>query len=100
MVRSVGVHQSKSLSTSLLTSPTDSSHSSKKIWRLTVCGLLPTNSGAEPASVCMLRCGCCHCALFFTEYSLGLNLNSSFADPSISSSRALTIFIASCSPSP
>src|SRR5256886_790062 len=66
----------------------------EKICMLTLCGLVPMNSGFAPASVLMLRRGASHCALFCTEYSLGLNLNSSLPRPPTSSSFAFTIFIA------
>src|ERR1700682_891340 len=89
----LGVHQSKSCSTCLVTSPTALSQSSNKSCMLMVCGSVPRNSGLAPALPFMLRAGIFHFALFLTEYSVGLNLNSRLPAPPTSSRRAFTIFI-------
>jgi hypothetical protein len=74
-VRGRGVRQANSVSTSLDTSPPLGPDSSRNISRLSWRGWEPVNSGGEVclAPVAGLRV---HSALFWIEYSLGLNLNS------------------------
>src|SRR2546429_3790463 len=88
----LGAHQANSWATCLVPSPIAVSQSSKKICMLMVCGSLPRYSGFAPAFSFMFRGGVCHLALFVTEYSVGLNVNSRLPAPSAACSFARTIF--------
>src|SRR5438128_6657998 len=72
----LGVHQSNSWSTFLVTLPSADSQSSKRICILIVCGALPLYSGSPPDLSFRFPVGACQFALLLTVYSLGLNLNS------------------------